>query len=48
VAVETLFEDYAKKHFPDGITAVYGSSSQDQITIDLCLEDHVYSPENFW
>ena len=44
VAFETAARQYAKEHYPAGITAVYGKGSH----VIVCIEDHKFQPHNFW
>jgi hypothetical protein len=37
-----------KDHYPNGIVTVYSSSSGGHIKLTVCIEDHKFSPRNFW
>lgn len=47
-AVEKAMQMYAKDHYPNGVLTVYGSASGSTITLTSCIEDHKFSPQNFW
>lgn len=41
--------EYVKEFYPAGVSTVYGKQDGDgNILITACIEDHKYSPENFW
>jgi len=46
--IESAIKDYVKEHYPAGVSSVYGKQDGDDILITACIEDHKYSPENFW
>jgi capping protein alpha len=37
-----------KNHYFDGVHSVYGKTSGGSITLVACIEDHKFSPKNFW
>lgn len=47
-ALDSALTRYIKEHFPNGVGTVYGSSQDDKITLTACIEDHKFSPQNFW
>jgi capping protein alpha len=47
-ALDRSVQAYAKDHYPNGVVTVYGSSSGSQIKLTVCIEDHKFSPRNFW
>lgn len=42
--VETAVDAYVAAHFPAGVSSVYAKNGE----IIICIEDHKYSPRNFW
>jgi len=47
-ALETLWTMYAREHYTNGVSAVFGSSSNGMITLTACVEGHQFQPKNFW
>lgn len=47
-ALDKAVQAYIKDHYPNGVTTVYGSSSGNNIKLTVCIEDHKYSPQNYW
>eukprot|EP00118_Oscarella_pearsei_P024580 m.306350 g.306350 ORF g.306350 m.306350 type:complete len:314 (+) comp41171_c0_seq1:79-1020(+) len=47
-ALDDVFQKYVANHYPEGVSTVYGKQSGGQITLIACLEDHKFSPRNFW
>lgn len=48
-AVDSSLQDYIKNYYPNGVHTVYGKSgSSGTTTLVVCIEDHKFSPENFW
>ncbi|CAI8010876.1 F-actin-capping protein subunit alpha-1 [Geodia barretti] len=47
-ALDKYVQGYVKDHYPNGIVTVYSSSSGGQIKLTVCIEDHKFSPRNFW
>jgi len=47
-ALDKAVAAHIKEHFPNGVHTVYGRSSGDSITLIVCIEDHKFSPQNFW
>eukprot|EP00731_Ephydatia_muelleri_P001080 Em0001g1080a len=47
-ALDKAVQAYLKDHYPSGVTTVYGSSSGNSIKLTVCIEDHKYSPQNYW
>lgn len=48
-AIDAEFMQYARNHYKDGVSSVYGRSQQGGIiTITACIEDHQFQPKNFW
>uniref|UniRef100_H2ZFA1 F-actin-capping protein subunit alpha n=1 Tax=Ciona savignyi TaxID=51511 RepID=H2ZFA1_CIOSA len=46
--IDNGLDKYIKEHYPSGLLTVYGKSSGGSISIIACIEDHKFSPENFW
>ncbi|KAK5647742.1 hypothetical protein RI129_002634 [Pyrocoelia pectoralis] len=48
-AIDAEFMQYARNHYKDGVSSVYGRSQQGGIiTVTACIEDHQFQPKNFW
>ncbi|XP_033647114.1 F-actin-capping protein subunit alpha-like [Asterias rubens] len=47
-ALDKAVAAHVKEHFADGFHTVYGRSHGDSITLIVCIEDHKFSPRNFW
>jgi len=47
-AIEAAITEYITSHYKFGVTTVYGSSSDGNITIVACIESHAFEPKNFW
>jgi len=47
-ALDDVLRSYLKSHYPNGVMSVYGKSSDDKVTITVCIEDHQFQPQNFW
>jgi capping protein alpha len=47
-ALDNTLQQYCKQHYPDGVVTVYSSSSGGKVSLIACLEDHKFSPQNFW
>lgn len=47
-ALDRSVQGYVKDHYPNGIVTVYGSSTGGKIKLTVCIEDHKFSPRNFW
>lgn len=47
-ALDKRVQAYLKDHYPNGVVTVYGTSSGSQIELTVCIEDHKFSPRNFW
>nr|CAB3227632.1 CapZ-alpha beta-actinin I [Phallusia mammillata] len=47
--METAVQNYVKNFYPHGVSTVYGKSGPGGNTVLIvCIEDHKFSPENFW
>ncbi|XP_076805902.1 F-actin-capping protein subunit alpha-2-like [Clavelina lepadiformis] len=47
--IENSIKDYIKNYYPNGVCTVYGNSGDGgESVIIVCIEDHKFSPENFW
>jgi len=46
-ALDELWTIYAKDHYNDGVSAVFGSSQSGNITLTACIEDHQFNPKNW-
>ncbi|XP_022098762.1 F-actin-capping protein subunit alpha-2-like [Acanthaster planci] len=47
-AMDKAIIAHVKDHFPNGVHTVYGKSDGDAVTLIVCIEDHKFSPHNFW
>ncbi|XP_065673500.1 F-actin-capping protein subunit alpha-2 isoform X2 [Hydra vulgaris] len=47
-AVDDSLRKYVKGHYPNGAISVFSSSSNQDITLVICIEDHLFQPQNFW
>nr|WAW84884.1 CAPZA [Halisarca dujardinii] len=47
-ALEKAMQVYIKEHYPNGVLTVYGSSNGGDVKLVACIEDHKFSPQNFW
>ena len=47
-ALEKAMTAYVKDHYPNGVVTVYGNSSGGGVKIVACIEDHKFSPNNYW
>ncbi|XP_029636365.2 F-actin-capping protein subunit alpha-2 [Octopus sinensis] len=47
-AIESSFTPYVHNHYKYGVTSVYGSHTDGNITIIACVESHQFQPKNFW
>jgi len=45
-AIETEVASYVKSHYNHGVSAVFSKEAGKSIVV--CIEDHQYSPRNFW
>jgi len=45
-AIETEIVSYVKNHYKHGVTAVFSKEAGKSFVV--CIEDHQYSPKNFW
>merc|ERR1712004_474877 len=45
-AIETEIVGYVKNHYKHGVTAVFSKEAGKSFVV--CIEDHQYSPKNFW
>lgn len=48
VALDRIWTVYAKEHYTNGVSAVFGSSSNGLVTLTACIEGHQFQPKNFW
>ncbi|EDS35814.1 conserved hypothetical protein [Culex quinquefasciatus] len=39
---------YSANHYRNGSCSVFGRTSNGQITLNVCIEDHQFQPKNFW
>lgn len=46
--IEAAFTPYVHNHYKHGVTSVYGTSNDSNITIIACIESHQFQPKNFW
>merc|ERR1739838_1177118 len=47
-ALQGTVEKYVKEYFPAGVIAVYGKQEGSGMLLTACIEDHKFSPPNFW
>ena len=47
-AVESAITTYINAHYKNGVTTVYGTSGDGNITIIACIESHAFEPKNWW
>lgn len=48
-AVSEQLKPYVAEFYPAGVTTVYGKRDDNgDVLVIACIEDHKYSPENFW
>lgn len=47
-ALEDLWTTYAREHYTNGVSAVFGSTDNGLITLTACIEGHQFQPNNFW
>lgn len=47
-ALEEVWTTYAREHYTNGVSAVFGSSENGLITLTACIEGHQFQPNNFW
>jgi len=47
-ALQGTVEKYVKEYFPAGVIAVYGKQEGSGMLLTACIEDHKFSPSNFW
>lgn len=48
VALEETWSNYCSDHYYNGISSVFSSNKNDQITLNACLEAHQHQPNNYW
>jgi len=46
--LEEVWTKYCADHYHNGVSAVFGSSRDGQITLTACIEDHQFQPKNYW
>jgi len=46
--IDVAISEYVKEFYPAGVSTVYGKEEDGNMLITACIEDHKYSPENFW
>ena len=48
-AVDKAIQSYIAIYYPEGVACVYGRSDDSgSPMVIVCIEDHKYSPSNFW
>jgi len=47
-ALESSLASYLRDHYKYGVSTVYGSSANGNITLIVCIESHQFQPKNFW
>jgi len=46
--VDKAIQNYISLYYPDGVACVYGKNDDSSPMVVVCIEDHKYSPNNFW
>lgn len=39
---------YTANHYKHGVSSVFAKTQSNQITLNICIEDHQFEPKNFW
>ncbi|XP_078677681.1 F-actin-capping protein subunit alpha-1-like isoform X1 [Branchiostoma floridae x Branchiostoma belcheri] len=47
-ALEREMRIYVENHYRHGVTTVYGKTTNQGRTLIACIEDHQFTPKNFW
>lgn len=47
-ALDKFIQSYVKNHYPNGVVVVYGKMVRNSTQLTVCIEDHKFSPQNFW
>lgn len=47
-ALEEAWAGYCGNHYHNGISAVFSTEKDGQITLTACIEGHQYQPQNYW
>ena len=47
-SLENSVNSYLKDHYKYGVSSVYGTSANGNVTLIACIESHQYQPHNFW
>jgi len=47
-SLEQSINSYLRNHYNYGVSSVYGSSGNGNITLIVCIESHQYQPKNYW
>ncbi|CAG9840478.1 unnamed protein product [Diabrotica balteata] len=47
-ALDSEFIQYTRNHYKDGVCSVVGRNQSGVINLTACIEDHQFSPKNYW
>lgn len=46
-ALDAEIQQYTLNHYRHGVCSVFGKSSNGQVTLNVCMEDHQFQPHNY-
>ncbi|XP_028139839.1 F-actin-capping protein subunit alpha [Diabrotica virgifera virgifera] len=47
-ALDSEFIQYTRNHYKDGVCSVVGRNQSGVVNLTACIEDHQFSPKNYW